>query len=111
MLIRRPRTHSTHTQSTPIDFSEKVIPTSDPRTYSCHRSPSLGNIVGLLVEHSQWLTREYELLFEGESEGATKELFGSVLATWDELEVVARQVHGYTECIFGRDGRCPDKAA
>ena len=107
ILIRRPRAHTIHTKTTPIDFSEKVIPASSPRTYLCERSPSLSNIVRLLVEHSLWLTKEYELLFEGESEGASKELFGLVMASWDELEIVARQVHAYRECIFGRDGRCP----
>ena len=62
------------------------------------------------MEHSLWLTKEYELLTKGESEGAGNELFGMVMASWDELEVIARQVHGYPDCIFGRGGGCPDMA-
>ena len=110
MLIRRPKALTTHTLSTPIDFSDKVIQTHGEGSDSCERRSSLSNLLALLVEHSLWLTEEYELLMDGGPEGASNDLFGLVIATWDELEVVARQVHGYRDCIFGSGGRCPSTA-
>ena len=49
-------------------------------------------------------------LHEKNQEKDTDELFGKMLAVWDELEIVVRHVHEYKDCINGNTLSCPEDA-
>lgn len=63
----------------------------------------LPELLGRLRSGQRWLQGKDE-------EEYTGELFGKMLAVWDEIEVVVRHVHDFKGCIHGNDSSCPEDA-
>ena len=57
----------------------------------------------------RWLTEQHRLWLADDPKAATDERFSWSLAAWDAMEQVFR-CSGYTGCIWGPDGHCPDDA-
>ena len=57
-----------------------------------------------LREGHQWLCQDIEKFHSDPPSAAAGEVFGRMLALWDDLEVAVRHVHEYKGCVLG-DGR------
>lgn len=63
----------------------------------------LPELLDRLRSGQRWLQEKDEAEYTGE-------LFGKMLAVWDEIEIVLRHVHEFKGCIHGGDATCPEDA-
>ena len=64
---------------------------------------TLDELLGRLRSGQGWLQEKDKQEYPGE-------LFGKMLAVWDEIEIVVRHLHEFKGCIYGDDANCPEDA-
>lgn len=76
-------------------------------------SPGLGKdetaaLLYRLRVGSQWLADNHQLWLEDDTTAADDAAFSRAWADWWELDRGLREQHGYTGCIHGPEGDCPE---
>ena len=67
----------------------------------------LPQLLERLRDGHRWLCEESEKFYDDPPSSASDELFGKMLAVWDDMEVAVRHVYEFGGCVLGQQRKCP----
>ena len=73
-----------------------------------HGDITLEKLLEKLRKGSRWLTKQHQRHYADDPNRCSVDKLAEIDSAWGDLEMVLRQVHSYSHCIFGEGQRCPE---